>query len=68
MTYSRRKVTAITEGKTSKKKSSHQRSSIIKGALRNFAKFAGKHLWQSLFFNKAAGLGPKPATLLKRRL
>ena len=27
-----------------------------KGALRNFAKFTGKHLWQSLFFNKVAGL------------
>ena len=27
-----------------------------KGVLRNFAKFRGKHLCQSLFFNKAAGL------------
>ena len=27
-----------------------------KGVLRNFAKFAGKHLCQSLFFNKVAGL------------
>ena len=27
-----------------------------KGVLRNFAKFPGKHLCQSLFFNKAAGL------------
>ena len=27
-----------------------------KGAFRNFAKFAGKHLHQSLFFNKVAGL------------
>ena len=26
-----------------------------KGALRNFAKFTGKHLCQSLFFNKVAG-------------
>ena len=26
-----------------------------KGALRNFAKFSGKHLCQSLFFDKAAG-------------
>ena len=31
-----------------------------------FAKFTGKHLCQSLFFNKVAGL--KPATLLKKRL
>ena len=27
-----------------------------KGVLRNFAKFIGKHLCQSLFFNKVAGL------------
>ena len=31
-----------------------------------FAKFTGKRLCQSLFFNKVAGL--KPATLLKKRL
>ena len=28
----------------------------IKGVLRNFAKFTGKHLCQSLYFNKVAGL------------
>ena len=27
-----------------------------KAVLRNFAKFTGKHLYQSLFFNKVAGL------------
>ena len=27
-----------------------------KGVLRNFAKFTGKHLRQSLFFNKVEGL------------
>ena len=37
-----------------------------KGVLRNFAKFTGKRLCQSLFFNKVAGLSP--ATLLKKRL
>ena len=37
-----------------------------KGVLRNFAKFTGKHLRQSLFLNKVAGL--RPATLLKKRL
>ena len=37
-----------------------------KGVLRNFANFTGKHLCQSLFFNKVAG--PGPATLLKKRL
>ena len=47
-------------------KSSHQRCSVRKGVLRNFAKLTGKHLCQSLFFNKAAGL--RPAALLKKRL
>ena len=37
-----------------------------KGVLENFTKFTGKHLCQSLLFNKVAGL--KPATLLKKRL
>ena len=37
-----------------------------KGLLKNFTKFTGKHLCQSLFYNKAAGL--RPATLLKKRL
>ena len=37
-----------------------------KGLLRNFTKFTGKILCQSLFFNKDAGL--RPATLLKKRL
>ena len=32
-----------------------------KGVLRNFAKFTGKYLCESLFFNR-------PATLLKKRL
>ena len=32
--------------------SSHRRCSVIEGVLRNFAKFTGKHLYQSLFFNK----------------
>ena len=49
-----------------KNRSSHQRCSIRKGVLRNFSKFTGKHLCQSLFFNKVAGL--RPATLLKKRL
>ena len=46
--------------------SSRRRCSVKKGVLRNFAKFTGKHLCQSLFFNKVADLGP--ATLLKKRL
>ena len=36
------------------------------GVFKNFAKFTGKHLCQSLFVNKVAGL--KLATLLKKRL
>ena len=39
-----------------KSRSNHQRYSIIKGVLRNFAKFTGKHLCQSPFFNKVADL------------
>ena len=37
-----------------------------KGVLRNFTKFTGKHLCQSLFFNKVAGL--RLATFLKKKL
>ena len=37
-----------------------------KGVFRNFEKFTGKHLCQSLFFNKVVGLNP--VTLLKKRL
>ena len=49
-----------------KNRSSHQRCPVRKGVLRNFAKFTGKQLCKSLFFNKVAGLSP--ATLLKKRL
>ena len=35
-----------------------------KGVLRNFAKFTGKHLWQSLFFNKVAALKPGTGVFL----
>ena len=47
-------------------RSSNQRCSMKKGVLTNVTKFKGKHLCQSLFFNKAAGL--RPATSLKKRL
>ena len=47
-------------------RSSHRRCSIRKGVLRNFAKFAGKHLCQGLFFNKVTGL--RLATLLNKRI
>ena len=45
-------------------RSSHQRCSLTKGVLKNFAKFRGKHLCQVLFFIKVAS----PTTLLKKRL
>ena len=37
---------------------------VRKGVLRNFTKFTRKHLCQSLFLNKVAGL--RPASLLKK--
>ena len=43
-------------------RSSHRRCSLKIGVLKNFAKFIGKHLCQSLFFNKVAGF------LFKKRL
>ena len=45
-------------------RSSHQRCSMQKAVLRNFTTFTGKHMCQTLFFNKVAGL--RPATLLKK--
>ena len=41
-----------------------RRCSVKKVALGNFTKFIGKHLCQSLFFNKVADL--RSATSLKR--
>ena len=50
-------------------RSSHRKRSIKKGVLENFLKFTGKHLCQSLFFNKVAGLKfLQAATLLKNKL
>ena len=46
--------------------SRHRRCSVKKCVLRNFAKFIGKDLCQSLSFKKVAGL--RPVTLLKKRL
>ena len=37
-------------------RSRQRRCSIKEGVLKNFATFTGKHLCQSLFFNKVAGL------------
>ena len=46
-------------------RSSHQRCSVRKDGLRNFAKLTGKHLCQILFYNKI--VGPEPATFFKKR-
>ena len=46
-----------------KKRSSRPKMFCKKGVFRNFAKFTGKHLCQSLFLNKVAGL-----SLFKKRL
>ena len=42
-------------------RSSRQEVFFKKGVLRNLEKFTGKPLWQSLFFNKVAGLIEKEA-------
>ena len=39
-------------------RSSHPEVFCKKGVLRNFPKFTGKYLCQSLFFNKVVGLRP----------
>ena len=43
-------------------RSSHQRCSVKKGVLRDFAKSTGKHLCQGLFFNK----GPQACNFIKK--
>ena len=47
-------------------RSSHCRCSAERGVLTNFSKSTGKHLFQSPFLNKIAGL--RSAFLLKKRL
>ena len=47
-------------------RSSHLEVFCKKAVARNFAKFTGKYLCQSFFFNKVASL--RPATLLKKSL
>ena len=46
-------------------RSSHRRCSVRKGVLRNFAKFTGNYLRQSLYFNKVAGLRPEASNFIK---
>ena len=47
-------------------RSSQLRCSMKKSVLRIFAKFTGKHLHQSLFFNKVADLRPKACNFIKK--
>ena len=49
-------------------RNSHPEAFCKEGVPRNFAKFTGKHLRQSLFFNKDAGLTPKACNFIKKRL
>ena len=44
-------------------RSSHRRCSMKKGVLENFAKFIGKHLYQSLFFKSCR---PQPCNFIKK--
>ena len=46
-------------------RSGHQRRSVKKDILRNFAKFTGKNLYQGLFFNKIK-LQPKACNFIKK--
>ena len=50
------------EGEDSSSEAVAQRCFVRKGVLRNFAKFTGKHLCQSLFSNKVTGLPPVAAS------
>ena len=52
--------------KVVKGRSSHQRFSVKKDVLRNFSKFTEKHLCQSLFFNKVAGLRLEASNFIKK--
>ena len=45
---------------------SHRRCSIKKSVLRNFAEFTRKHLCQSLFLNKFAGLRSAACNFIKK--
>ena len=53
--YTKKRRFGKTVYKTVLHRSRHRRCSLRKGVLRNLVKFTGKHLRQSLFFNKVAG-------------
>ena len=56
----------IVDTKTVYAEAAPKRCSMWKGVFRNFTKFTGKHLCQTLSFNKLAGL--RPATSSKKIL
>ena len=60
----RRKYSVDTLADTATVRSSHWGCSVRKGVLRNFAKFTGKHLCLSLFFNKVAGCRTEPCNFI----
>ena len=63
--YAQRKVEGIRiAAQHQKSRSSHTVVFCKNDVLRNFAKFTGKRLCKSLFFNKVAGLGP--ASFIKK--
>ena len=64
--YSYDYLTQITFGHVSRIQKQPPKVFYKKGVLRNFAKLAGRHLCQGLFFNKFAGR--RPETLFKKRL
>ena len=47
-------------------RTSQQKYYLKKGALKNFVKFAGKHLCQALFLNKVAGLRLDASNFIKK--
>ena len=49
-----RYLIVVLDGNIDKDRNNHRRCSAKKSVLKNFAKFTGKHLCQSLFFNKVA--------------
>ena len=54
--FHQNKLKLLTSNNLTKIQKQHQRCSMKKGVLRNFAKFTRKQLCQNLFFNKVAGL------------
>ena len=49
-----------------KNRNSHRERYVRKGVLRNFVKFSGKRMCQSLFFNKVTGL--RPCNFIKKEI